>query len=148
MLSLQNKSGEQLTRLKYSSFCLQVICKIGLQFFANFPFLVILNLEGTILDNEAFNTIGRTCSNLRYKTGYWSKLYTIYLTMKLTTPSGEHALISGIELDIEVIHTILDNAAFNTFGRTCSNLRYRTGYWSKPHNTWQCSFQHHRENML
>ena len=71
------------------SFCLQ-ICKIDLQFFANFPFLVILNLEGTILDNEAFNTIGRTCSNLRYK----------------------------------------------------------RRYCSKPHNTWQWSFQHHRENML
>ena len=31
--------------------------------------------------------------------------YTQYLTMKLSTPSGEHALISGIELDIEVNYT-------------------------------------------
>ena len=48
--------------------------------------------------------------------------------MKLTTPSGEHTLISGINLDIAVNHTILDNEAFNTIGRTCSNLRYKTRY--------------------
>jgi len=65
--------------------------------------------------------------------------------MKLTTPSGEHALISGIKLDIEVNYTILDNEAFNTIGRTCSNLRYKPRYCNKPLNSgisgmWPANF--------
>jgi len=35
------------------------------KFFKNFPNLVRINLEGTILDNEAFDSIGETCTQLK-----------------------------------------------------------------------------------
>ena len=35
------------------------------KFFTNFPKLVIINVQGTILDNEAFHSIGATCGQLR-----------------------------------------------------------------------------------
>lgn len=34
-------------------------------FFKNFPNLVRINLQGTIIDNEAFDSIGATCKNLK-----------------------------------------------------------------------------------
>ena len=34
-------------------------------FFKHFPHLIRIDLEGTILDNETFNTIGGTCHHLR-----------------------------------------------------------------------------------
>ena len=35
------------------------------KFFKNFPNLIRINLEGTILDNESFDSIGGTCHQLR-----------------------------------------------------------------------------------
>ena len=35
------------------------------KFFKNFPNLIQIDLEGTILDNETFDTIGGTCLHLR-----------------------------------------------------------------------------------
>ena len=35
------------------------------RFFRNFPLLIRINIEGTILDNEAFDSIGETCPHLR-----------------------------------------------------------------------------------
>ena len=34
-------------------------------FFKNFPNLVRINLQGTIIDNEAFDSVGATCTHLK-----------------------------------------------------------------------------------
>ena len=38
------------------------------------------------------------------------------MTMKLSTPSGEHVVISGIKLDIAVIHKILTFSKYHNLG--------------------------------
>ena len=40
-------------------------CILLYQFLLSFPCLLVLNLEGTIMDDETFNTVASTCTNLR-----------------------------------------------------------------------------------
>ena len=61
---LVSQKCKNLKRIDFTS-SKSIAPNFYIKFFTHFPSLQIINLQGTILDNESFDSIGETCHQLK-----------------------------------------------------------------------------------